>query len=105
MAGGSLYRCTRLDFPTNSPRSVNTDQIMHGYEPPLADPADYAVPKTLRMVDAHAHWWDHADKTVTWSVSRRHCQHPRLMWSWRLDPARFSPPDDPSDRSGVGVSQ
>ena len=41
---------------------------MHGYEPPIADPADYAVPKTFRMVDAHVHWWDHADKTVTWGV-------------------------------------
>src|SRR5713101_105941 len=76
---------------------------MHGYEPPIADPADFAVPKTFRMVDAHVHWWDHADKTVTWGVSSRNWQHPRLMWAWRLDQERFSAPEYRAESSGLGV--
>jgi predicted TIM-barrel fold metal-dependent hydrolase len=74
-----------------------------GYEPPIADPADYAVPKTFRMVDAHVHWWDHADKTVSWGVSSRNWQHPRLMWAWRLDQERFSAPEYRAEASGLGV--
>jgi predicted TIM-barrel fold metal-dependent hydrolase len=55
------------------------------------------------MVDAHVHWWDHADKTVTWGVSSRNWQHPRLMWSWRLDQERFSAPEYRAEASGLGV--
>jgi predicted TIM-barrel fold metal-dependent hydrolase len=76
---------------------------MDGYEPPIADRADYAVPETFRMVDTHVHWWDHADKTVTWGVSSRSWQHPRLMWSWRLDQERFSAPEYRAESSGLGV--
>jgi predicted TIM-barrel fold metal-dependent hydrolase len=78
---------------------------MEGYEPPIADPADYAVPKTFRMVDAHVHWWDHADKTVSWGVSSRHWQHPRLMWAWRLDQERFSAPDYRAEAAPLGVTK
>jgi predicted TIM-barrel fold metal-dependent hydrolase len=76
---------------------------MDGYEPPIADPADYAVPENFRMVDAHVHWWDHADKSVTWGVSSRNWQHPRLMWSWRLDQERFSAPEYRAEASALGV--
>jgi predicted TIM-barrel fold metal-dependent hydrolase len=79
------------------------DQIMDGYEPPLPDPIDYAVPKDFRMVDAHVHWWDHADKTVTWGVASRNWQHPRLMWAWRLDQERFSAPEYRAESSGLVV--
>src|SRR5260370_35696351 len=55
------------------------------------------------MVDAHVHWWDHADKTVSWGVSSRNWQHPRLMWAWRLDQERFSAPEYRAGASGLGV--
>src|SRR3982074_773605 len=76
---------------------------MDGYEPPLADPADFVVPRNFRMLAAHGHWWDPADKTGTWGVSSRNWQHQRLMWSWRLDQERFSAPEYRAEASGLGV--
>ena len=76
---------------------------MDGYEPPIADPADYAVPRSFRMVDAHVHWWDHADKTVSWGVSSKNWQHPRLMWAWRLDQERFSAPEYRAEAAPLGI--
>ena len=64
---------SRPEFRIN----LHAKQIMDGYEPPIADDADYTVPRTFRMVDAHVHWWDHADKTVSWGVSSWNWQHPR----------------------------
>ncbi len=76
---------------------------MDGYEPPPIDPADLAVPADFRIVDTHVHWWDHAHDGVDWAGDRRDWQHPRLMWSWRLDQPRFSAPEYRTDAAGLGV--
>jgi len=76
---------------------------MHGYEPPPADPLDFAVPHDFRMVDAHVHWWDHSQEGLEWEVSDRNHQHPRLMWNWRNDQDRYCFPEYRTESAGLGV--
>src|SRR5258705_8263825 len=77
--------------------------MMNGYEPPIADPEDYALPKDFRIIDTHVHWWDHAEESVTWGSGSKSWQHPRLMWSWRNDQDRWSAPEYRTDAAGLGV--
>jgi predicted TIM-barrel fold metal-dependent hydrolase len=79
---------------------------MHGYEPPLSDPAHYATPPGFRFVDAHVHLFDHAAPGLSWSFHRRDdYDHPRLKGAWRLDDDAFSVPQYRTETAGFGVDK
>ena len=78
---------------------------MEDYEPIGDRPADYAVPRDFRFVDAHVHLFDHARPELAWSFHDPGWEHPRLKGAWRLDAPAFSVPELVTLAAGLGVDK
>src|SRR5215471_20391325 len=45
------------------------------------------------FVDAHVHFWDHAQPNLSWPWLDPGFEHPRLRGMHRLDAPRYTPPE------------